>query len=111
MSFFHVGNGFVLKLDKRTELKKLVMEDVNKVVAESEGHHSLVREAFLGRHNNGDPAGLRAFCKKVTECLVPLKLRHLLYKSPTKIFGNKEFTKKLFEAVHRKFKFKFLVIR
>ncbi len=101
---FHILNGFVVTMADFKEMKKLVTEDLDKVVKKCVVNLGALKNTFKDRHRVSDPAGLHEFCKFALERLVPSNLRHLLFKAPQTGFGSKTFAVKLFEAVEREFR-------
>jgi hypothetical protein len=58
---------------------------------------------FKRRHAVNDKASFPKFAKMIVDCLIPLRLRHLINKAKTHEFGKKELNWKFCEAVKSKF--------
>jgi hypothetical protein len=95
---FVLEHGFIVDYDDYVELKKIVREEVNALIASVGYDPKRLKYEFQHQRNVADLATFPRFTKEIVKHLVPEKLRHLLYNNQH-TFGKKPFCVKLFDAI------------
>jgi hypothetical protein len=100
---YHIGNGFVYDFKFHQHFKADMHAEMSALVEKSEGSHEKLLRLLKDKPNVNSVthANLVKFSDRIMNCLVPERLRHLLYKKGGQGLSDKAFTQKLFEAVRR----------